>query len=72
MIQEGNDIPLSARESANRVVAWWFERAAPRKVRAPMGTLPGNAWEIGFARSTDSATENNRRRAIFGKGEKVG
>src|SRR5207244_183178 len=32
------------RDDVNRVVAARLARATSRKVRAPLGTLPGNAW----------------------------
>ena len=46
-----------------------------RKVRAPKGKSPGNAWASVLIREqmvTDSATENKPPAALFtGKGEKV-
>ena len=41
-----------------------FVECCSRKVRAPLGALPGNAWAspTSVGAMTDSATENNRRR----------
>src|SRR4051812_7364034 len=46
-----------------------FQRIS-RKVRAPLGALPGNAWASPVRRrTTDSATENTPPMALTGTGK---
>jgi hypothetical protein len=74
-ILQGGVIPPSSRgERLNRLALWWMLSAGrsrvceySRKVRAPEGALPGNAWAV--PRGTDGQCNREQTADGFGSPE---